>query len=51
MIGLKKQKQLTRVCGATNLSPGYAVNGCGNSRLERAAGKVACVWDCELNYV
>ena len=24
MSGLKKQKQLTRVCGATNPSPGYA---------------------------
>ena len=51
MSGLNKQKELTRVCGATNPSPGYAANGRGDSRPERAAGKVACVWDYGLNYV
>ena len=51
MSGLKKQKQLTRVCAATNPSPGCAANGRGDSRPERAAGEAACVWDYGLNYV
>ena len=51
MSGLKKQKQLTRVCAATNPSPGYAANGRGDSRPERSAGEAACVWDYGLNYV
>ena len=51
MSGLKKPTQSTWVCGTTNPSPGYAANGRGDSRPERAAGKVACVWDYGLNYV